>query len=139
MRHEWEGAALHHRRRTSPGPPAGTTHRGASPDRPAGTTYHLDGRFVTDIEGFHCAIGEAINGPGGYFGWNLAALGDCLRGRWGAEPPFRIVWHDSDVARRHLVPGFDRPPYDLRCWGAATTMEELLGTLADSRVEVELR
>ncbi|MER7009230.1 barstar family protein [Dactylosporangium sp. NPDC000555] len=60
-------------------------HQSGAPDQPAGTTYDLDGRFVTDIEGFYCAIGEAINGPGGYFGWNLNALDDCLRGSFGAR------------------------------------------------------
>jgi RNAse (barnase) inhibitor barstar len=93
LRHQWLGAALGH-------------HRHDAPDKPAGGTYHLDGRDVTDIEGFYCAIGEAINGPGGYFGWNLDALNDCLRGRWGAATPFRLIWPDSEAAsirlgRRH--------------------------------------
>ncbi|MFE2532064.1 barstar family protein [Streptomyces sp. NPDC059371] len=26
--------------------------------------------------------------PGGYFGWNLDALDDCLIGGWGASTPF---------------------------------------------------
>lgn len=75
------------------------------PTRPAGTAYQLDGRFVTDIEGFYCAIGETINGPGGYFGWNLDALDDCLSGRWGAETPFALEWLFSSVAREALEPG----------------------------------
>lgn len=57
LRHEWTCVALAHHHR--------------SPDQSAGTVFHLDGRFITDIEGFSCAIGEAINGPGGYFGWSL--------------------------------------------------------------------
>ncbi|MFD0592855.1 barstar family protein [Catellatospora coxensis] len=70
---------------------AALAHHGFGlPDRPAGRTYHLDGRFVTDVEGFYCAIGEAVNGPGGYFGWNLDALVDCLRGRWG--PKLHSAW-----------------------------------------------
>ncbi|WP_235030584.1 barstar family protein [Nonomuraea solani] len=123
LRHEWAGAALSHH---------------AGEDRPAGSTYHFDGGAVTDIEGFYCALGEAINGPGGYFGWNLDALNDCLRGRWGASSPFRLVWHDADVARRHLVPGYDRSPYDLRKWGEAVTLEYLLGMFAASGVQVDL-
>ncbi|OPG08058.1 barstar family protein [Microbispora sp. GKU 823] len=127
LRHEWSGAALHHR------------HHG-QPDRPAGYTYHLDGRFVTDIEGFYCAMGEAINGPGGYFGWNLDALADCLRGRWGAARPFRLIWHHSDVARRHLVPGYDRPSYSQRSWGPAITLQDLLDILvAESGIDVDMR
>ena len=74
------------------------------PTRPAGTAYELDGRFVTDIEGFYCAVGEAVNGPGGYFGWNLDALDDCLSGGWGAEAPFTLVWCFPSVARNALEP-----------------------------------
>lgn len=99
------------------------------PDRPSGTTYHLDGRHITDLPGFYCALGEAVNGPGGYFGWNQGGLNDCLRGRWGATPPFTLVWHDADVARTclgvtpHAGP---RPP----------TYEELLAFLAERHVDV---
>jgi hypothetical protein len=120
LRHEWAGVALaHHEQR---------------PDRPSGTRYHMAGRHITDVEGFFCAIGEAINGPGGYFGWNLGALHDCTNGGWGAAPAFQLVWHDSEVARTHLVPGYDR-----RWWTPAVTMDDLLGYLADSGVDVELR
>ena len=120
LRHRWAGIALG---RWSGGP-----------DRPAGTTYDLDGRFVTDVEGFYCAIGEAINGPGGYFGWNLDALVDCLRGRFGARTPFRLVWHHSVVAREHLVDGYDR-----RRLGPAVSLPYLLDLLAAEQVEVDLR
>lgn len=46
---------------------------------------------------------KAINGPGGYFGWNLNALDDCLRGGFGARAPFTLVWSDSQVARQSLT------------------------------------
>ncbi|GAA1861420.1 barstar family protein [Asanoa iriomotensis] len=119
-RHHWAGVAL--------------THMSGAPDRPAGTTYDLDGRFVTDIEGFYCAIGEAINGPGGYFGWNLDALDDCLVGKFGARTPFRLVWHDSAVAREHLAAGYDR-----RRLAPAVTLADLLGIFTENDVEVDLR
>ncbi|MFG2071242.1 barstar family protein [Nonomuraea maritima] len=72
-------------------------------DRPAGCVYCLDGTHVTDEAAFYLAIGEAINGPGGYFGWNLDALDDCLRGGFGARVPFTLVWSDSQVARQSLT------------------------------------
>ncbi|ONI73343.1 hypothetical protein ALI144C_46405 [Actinosynnema sp. ALI-1.44] len=72
------------------------------PEQGPGQTFHIDGRFVTDEMGFYCALGEAVNGPGGYFGWNWQAIRDCLSGGFGARPPFTLVWHDSDVARAHL-------------------------------------
>jgi RNAse (barnase) inhibitor barstar len=101
------------------------------PDRPSGTAYHLDGRHITDKPGFFCALGEAVNGPGGYFGLNLGALNDCLRGRWGATPPLTLVWHDAHVARTCLgvTPHIGlRPP----------TFEELLAFLAERHVDVRL-
>ncbi|MER6694301.1 barstar family protein [Streptomyces minutiscleroticus] len=42
--------------------------------------YHLDGRFVTDVPGLHCAIAEALLGPGRYFGREQNAFEDCLCG-----------------------------------------------------------
>ncbi|WP_207943574.1 barstar family protein [Actinomadura sp. KC345] len=121
LRHEWAGVALAHRRREAP-------------DRPAGTVFHLDGRFVTDVEGFYCDIGEAINGPGGYFGWNLDALDDCLSATWGAQAPFRLLWHDSAVARRHLVAGHDRHRR-----APAVTLDTLVQVFTAHGVDVELR
>ncbi|MGW4471125.1 barstar family protein [Nonomuraea sp. NPDC004354] len=126
LQHEWSGLALRH-------------HPQGLPDKPAETTYHLDGRFVTDIDAFYCAIGEAINGPGGYFGWNLDALDDCLRGKWGAASPFRLLWHHSEVARRRLVPGYDRPSHRLRNWRPSVELDDLLKIFSEHDVEVEFR
>jgi RNAse (barnase) inhibitor barstar len=72
---------------------------GSAIDQPAGAAYRLDGRCVTEEDGFYCAIGEAVNGPGGYFGWNLDALVDCLRGGFGAETPFTLDWRSFETAR----------------------------------------
>lgn len=107
------------------------SHARTGPDRPPGGTYHLDGRHIIDPPGFFCAFGEAVNGPGGYFGRETAALSDCLCGRWGALPPFTLVWHDAAVARKCLgvTPhSGHRPP----------TFEELLQFLEARRVTVRL-
>ncbi|MGJ5748750.1 barstar family protein [Streptomyces puniciscabiei] len=77
--------------------------RQGKPDAPAGETFTLDGRHIVDRDTFYCAIGEAINGPGGYFGWNLDALDDCLIGGWGASTPFTLHWDASAKARARLV------------------------------------
>ncbi|MFD0068387.1 barstar family protein [Streptomyces sp. NPDC056690] len=71
----------------------------------------MDVRYIVDEDSFYCAIGEAINGPGGYFGWNLDALDDCLRGGWGATAPFTLHWGFSAQAKARLperVPTGDR-------------------------------
>lgn len=64
---------------------------------------NLDGQYVTDYPSAFIALGEAINGPGGYFGRNVDALSDCLCGGFGVEGPFVLRWHNSGVARHHLT------------------------------------
>ncbi|MFF7642110.1 barstar family protein [Streptomyces canus] len=111
-------------------------HEHGVQDLPPGTTYHLDGRRITDLPGFFCAVGEAVNGPGGYFGWGLDALNDCLRGHWSAAPPLRLVWHDSEIARRHLGLTARATP---RATHRPSDFEELLAFLAEGdRVDVHL-
>ena len=55
-----------------------------------GRTVHLDGTWITDVSGFYLSLGEAINGPSGYFGGDLDALSDCLCGGFGVLPPLTI-------------------------------------------------
>jgi hypothetical protein len=74
------------------------------------------------------------SGPGGYFGWNLDALVDCLHGGFGARTPLWLAWHDSVVAREHLADGYDR-----RRSGPAISMRYLLDLLAEEHVETDLR
>jgi RNAse (barnase) inhibitor barstar len=95
-----------------------------------GAEYELDGRQVVDENSFYCALGEAVNGPGGYFGWNLDALVDCLRGSWGARPPFALHWRRSDIARLHLLE--HRPT----ATGSAPLLELLLEILHGGGVDV---
>ncbi|WP_420872016.1 barstar family protein [Cohnella rhizosphaerae] len=52
--------------------------------------YTLDATFIKDSSSFFCALGEAINGPGGYFGFDLLSLEDCLCGGFGVMPPFTL-------------------------------------------------
>ncbi|MFG2479908.1 barstar family protein [Streptomyces fagopyri] len=86
---------------------SGEYQRHGKPDAPAGQVFALDGRHIVDEDSFYCAIGESVNGPGGYFGWNLAALDDCLRGGWGATTPFTLHWDFSAEARTRLAERVD--------------------------------
>ncbi|MCF2525675.1 barstar family protein [Yinghuangia soli] len=70
-------------------------------DDPPGAVYDLDGRQVTDEAGMYCALGEAVNGPGGYFGQDPQGLHECCSRDFGARSPFTIVWNDAEVARTH--------------------------------------
>lgn len=102
------------------------------PDRTGGE-HHLDGRFVTDVPGLHCAIGEALLGPGRYFGREWNALNDCLCGGFGAVPPFTLVWHDSAVARRALADVVGDPE------GRLCYFDDVVELLERCGVTVELR
>ncbi len=60
-------------------------------------TYLVDGSHVRTRADFFTELGRAVNGPGGYFGSNLDALVDCLRGGFGTpeDEPFRFVLRDA--------------------------------------------
>jgi len=114
---------------------AAAVHRIYAPDRPADTAYRLDGRYVTDDDGFYCAIGEAINAPGGWFGGDLFWLHEnAATGDGGATPGLRLIWHDSEVARTHLVSGCDR-----KSWLPAVTFDDIVRSLTKDGVQLELR
>jgi hypothetical protein len=66
--------------------------------------------------------------------WNLDALDDCLRGRFGTRAPFRLAWHDSAIARAHLVASYDR-----RRLSPTVTFDYPLDMLTAHHVEIHLR
>ncbi|MEU4830135.1 hypothetical protein [Streptosporangium sp. NPDC023615] len=60
-------------------------------------------------------------------------MSDCLRGRFGAEAPFALVWHRSHIARESLAFSFEGA-------GANTTYFDVIHTvLEENRVDVVLR
>ncbi|GGU90411.1 hypothetical protein GCM10010182_01230 [Actinomadura cremea] len=89
--------------------------RRAHRDRSPGHAYELDGRHVTDEPALYLALGEAVNGPGGYFGGCLEAVHDCLGGTFGYTAPATLVWRDAATAREHLSQTLtpDGEPFDL--------------------------
>ncbi|MGY0489397.1 barstar family protein [Streptomyces sp. WG-D5] len=107
--------------------------RGHSEDAAPGQVFIMDGRQVTDINSIYCALGEAINGPGGYFGWNLAAVDDCLRGGFGAKPPFTVEWLHSSTVGSDLI---DHPVAGRE---SAADLQVLLEIFADRGVTVLMR
>jgi RNAse (barnase) inhibitor barstar len=66
-------------------------------------TIFLNGNNITDIPSFFCAIGEAINGPGGYFGETLEGFEDCLCGGFGLIPPFKLIWKNAEISKKNLT------------------------------------
>lgn len=67
-------------------------------------TYVIEGSRITDLDRFWAEIGEAVNGPGGYFGRNLDAFADCLTGGMGTpdDGDFVIEWRDHTRSARAL-------------------------------------
>lgn len=94
-------------------------------DATTGATFDLDGTYVEDPVSFLCALGEAINGPGGYFGAGSDSLRDCLAGGFGARPPFVLRWHGAK-------------PGSLRRRASKTqqALDELLGLLTATGVTI---
>jgi RNAse (barnase) inhibitor barstar len=68
------------------------------------SVYVLDGTQVRTLEDFWRVIGEAINGPGGYFGRNLDAFADCLSGGFGTpdDDDYVVEWRDHATSREYL-------------------------------------
>jgi RNAse (barnase) inhibitor barstar len=66
--------------------------------------FHIDGRKIDSAKDFYREIGRSVNGPDGYFGENLDALADCLRGGFGTpdDCPYEFEWKHSDLSRRRL-------------------------------------
>lgn len=66
--------------------------------------YRIDGSAIASTKDFYDEVGRAVNGPGGYFGANLDALADCLRGGFGtpADEGFEFELTQSDTVRAHL-------------------------------------
>lgn len=60
----------------------------------------LDGKIVLDEYCFYCAIGEAVDGPGGYFGQCLDGVDDCFFGGFGIENPVTLIWRNFECSKR---------------------------------------
>ncbi|MFD8866427.1 barstar family protein [Streptomyces sp. NPDC059590] len=107
--------------------------RRSVPAAPPGRVYELDGRYATDEPGLCLALGEAMRGPGGYFGGNADALADCLCGGFGVTTPCTLIWHDARIARQSLgrVLDWKGEPYSY--------FDLVLEVLRERRVEVRLR
>ena len=105
--------------------PPGPAHRDPASQN-ANAVFELDGDRVDDVAGLYCALGEAINGPGGYFGAGLDSLRDCLRGGFGALPPFELRWKAADAARGRLAAGS----------GSRSQADGVLAVLREAKVRV---
>lgn len=86
-----------------------------------GDVADLDGEHISTKSGFYCALGEAVNGPGGYFGSNLDALAECISSSSAERPPLKIVWRNFQTSQNSLDPAF---------------LESVMGIMREFRVDV---
>ncbi|HEY6795881.1 MAG TPA: barstar family protein [Kineosporiaceae bacterium] len=73
----------------------------------------IDGDLMPDVAAFYCAIGEAVNGPGGYYGATLDGLAECLSSTRSNGVDFRLIWSHGDASRRMLGEEFVASVLDL--------------------------
>lgn len=94
MRRQLEPAAEHSARTAGAGHVAGCVT----------TIYVLDGKQIQTLEDFWHVMGEAVNGPGGYFGRGLDSFNDCLGGGFGTPDGggFEVQWRDHAHSRQAL-------------------------------------
>ncbi len=93
--------------------------------------FRIDGRKIRSANDFYREIGSAVNGPGGYFGRNLDALADCLRGGFGTPEhrPFEFEWQHSALSQRSL---------DAVRRGRSTLFEAIQDVFSDAGVPLNL-
>lgn len=94
--------------------------------------FRIDGRKIKSANDFYREIGRAVNGPGGYFGRNLDALADCLRGGFGTpeDRPYQFEWQHSAASRKYL----DKVPQ-----GQGSYFESVRDVFDDVGVTLNLR
>ncbi|GAA1532335.1 hypothetical protein GCM10009827_057740 [Dactylosporangium maewongense] len=74
------------------------------PDRVHTVDAVLDGRDVVDLASFFCALGEAVEGPGGWVGSAFISVATILELRAEqTSAPLRVRWTNAEVARRNLT------------------------------------
>jgi len=65
--------------------------------------YIIDSRQVGSLEDFWRVMGEAVNGPDGYFGDNLGAFNDFVFASLKGELIDRQAWPTRAMARRVIA------------------------------------
>lgn len=83
----------------------------------------IDGDHFNNLDEFFCSLGEEINGVAGYFGRNISALYDCLRGDFGVESIRKLTWKNHQKSKKLFKSKFN----------------EILQTFEDFDVEINLQ
>lgn len=83
----------------------------------------INGDHFNNLDEFFCTLGEEINGVSGYFGRNISALYDCLRGDFGVESIKKLTWKNHQKSKKLFKSKFN----------------SILQTLEDFDVEIDLQ
>ncbi|MBB4806126.1 RNAse (barnase) inhibitor barstar [Chryseobacterium defluvii] len=68
----------------------------------------IDGNDFHNLDEFFCTIGEEVNGIGGYFGRNLYALHDCMRGDFGIKSISELTWQNHERSKKLFKARFNK-------------------------------
>lgn len=60
----------------------------------------IDGNDFNNLDEFFCTLGEEINGIAGYFGRNIPALYDCMRGVFGVGSIKELTWKNHNRSKK---------------------------------------
>ncbi|WP_073812123.1 barstar family protein [Kitasatospora sp. CB01950] len=104
------------------------------PTAPQPPEYVLHGARVTGEPGFWAELGRAVHAPDGYYGKNLDALADMLRGGFTPEPPFVLIWRDALRSAQVLTRRVIGPDEEERSY-----FDAVLDVLRQGGVTVRLR
>ncbi|MFD7729908.1 barstar family protein [Kitasatospora phosalacinea] len=104
------------------------------PTAPQPPEYVLHGERVADEPSLWAELGRAVQAPDGYYGRNLDALADCLRGGFGPEPPFVLVWQRAMVSAQALTRRVTGPDEEERSY-----FDAVLDVLRQGGATVRLR
>ena len=63
----------------------------------------IEGKDISSVTEFLCAMGEATFGPGGYMGQCLMGFEDCFYGGFGEFNLKTLTWKDFDQSKKHLT------------------------------------
>lgn len=75
-------------------------HPGRTEPAKENIKIQIDGNEFHNLDGFLCTLGEEIHGPEGYFGRNLYALYDCLRGEFGVKSISEFTWINHQRSKK---------------------------------------
>lgn len=60
----------------------------------------INGDHFNNFDELFCTLGEEINGVAGYFGRNIPALYDCMRGGFGVNSIEKLTWKNHQKSKK---------------------------------------